>query len=113
MLSKASNRMNITLILNLVAYYYMTHTPFNIIDLLICYIDNIFIVCDPKVKNKQNLALSHVIAYILQTKYALGNLKQPNHHPSLFSNHSFHTLFGGKKHKQMVKEEKEEEISIL
>lgn len=50
----------------------------------------------PQRKKETKIALCHVIVYILQIKYALDNLKDPDHYPSLISDHSFHTPFGGK-----------------
>lgn len=62
-------------------------------------LENYSTIHDPKAKKMQSLTLGHVISYILQNKYGIANLKEPDHLHSLFSNHSFHTLFEGKKQK--------------
>lgn len=77
--------MNITPLHSLITYYCMKNTPFNIADLLIHYIKNISTIYDPREKKKQKLILGHVISYVLQSKYFLGNIKEPDHYPSLFS----------------------------
>ncbi|KAI0510890.1 hypothetical protein KFK09_011500 [Dendrobium nobile] len=68
------------------------HREFNATDLLFCYIDHLTTIHDPCHRRKPNLALGHLIAYILETKY---NLQYPARHdlqPPCYSNNSFTIL---------------------
>lgn len=59
---KVDDCINITHLLSIVTYFYMTHTQFNVAHFLICYIENVTIVRNIKSKQKYNLALRHMIA---------------------------------------------------
>lgn len=75
----------------------MTNTTFNILDLLIRYIKNLTIARNPCSKKNQNLALAHILAYLIEVKYNHSYPTKPNHIPSHFTENSFHAFFNGKK----------------
>lgn len=66
---KAEDRVNITSIPFIVAYFIMKNGHFNVIDLLIRYIESFNIIRNPNIRKKSNLALRQLITYILLVKY--------------------------------------------
>lgn len=90
---KVDDCINITPLLSVVTYFIMTNTTFNIIDLLIWHIENLTIARNPQFNKKHNLALGHMIVYLLEVKYNISYPIELKHIPSHFTNHSFHDFF--------------------
>ncbi|PKU76036.1 hypothetical protein MA16_Dca021147 [Dendrobium catenatum] len=89
---KAGDRIHITPLLSLTTFYIMTNREFNTADLIFRYIDHLTTIRDPGHKRKPNLALGHLIAYILKTKYQLQYPVPPNLPTLFYSNSSFNIL---------------------
>lgn len=68
----------------------MANTQFNIVNLLIHYIENLTIIKNMKSKRKYNLVLRPKIIFLLEVKYNIFYPKEPNYQPSHFIDHSFH-----------------------
>ncbi|PKU82587.1 hypothetical protein MA16_Dca017520 [Dendrobium catenatum] len=90
---KAGDRIHITPLLSLTTFYIMAHREFNNADLIFGYIDLLTTIRDPGHKRKPNLALRHIIAYVLETKYQLQYPIPPNLPTPFYSNNSFSTLY--------------------
>ncbi|KAH0461281.1 hypothetical protein IEQ34_008856 [Dendrobium chrysotoxum] len=86
------DRIHITPLLSMTTYYIMAHRNFNAIDLLFRYIEYLTSIRDPDHRRCPNLALGHIIAYVLETKYNLQYPVPPNVPPSFYSNNSCHVL---------------------
>lgn len=89
MITKVKDRVNITFPLSMVTYFIMYGTHFNVINLLIHYIERITIVWDLNFGRKPNMALGYLISYILKVKYNLSYTSAHDHTPSFFIDHSF------------------------
>ncbi|PKU83983.1 hypothetical protein MA16_Dca006458 [Dendrobium catenatum] len=85
---KAGDRIHITPLLSLTTFYIITHREFNTTDLIFQYIDHLTTIHDPGHKRKPNLALGHIIAYVLETKYQLQYPIPPNLPTPFYSNSS-------------------------
>lgn len=70
----------------MVTYFLHSETKFNVVDLLIRYIERIYIAHDPNYHRKANLALGHLIAYPLEVKYNIFFCSPHNHILSLLTN---------------------------
>ncbi|PKU63489.1 hypothetical protein MA16_Dca019298 [Dendrobium catenatum] len=95
---KAEDRVHITPMLSLTTFFIMAWREFNATDLIIQYIDHLTTIWDPGHRRKPNLALGHLIAYILEIKY---NLQYPARHdlqPPCYSNSSFNILHSTRLH---------------
>lgn len=92
---KASDRINTTPLLSVVIYFFLTNISFNAADFMIQYNENLTIIRSPRSK-KYNLALGHVIAYLLEIKCNIYPTK-PDHIPSHFTDHSFYAFFSEKR----------------
>ncbi|PKU70659.1 hypothetical protein MA16_Dca026213 [Dendrobium catenatum] len=89
---KAGDQIHITPLLSLTTFFIMAQREFNATDLIFRYIDHLTTIHDPGHRRKPNLALGHLNAYILETKY---NLQYPARHdlqPPCYSNSSFNIL---------------------
>ncbi|KAL0927591.1 hypothetical protein M5K25_001776 [Dendrobium thyrsiflorum] len=98
---KAGDRIHITPLLSLTTFYIMAHREFNASDLIIRYFENLTTIRDPRHHRKPNLALGHLVSYILTTKYNLefpSTSASPTHHPTFFSNNSLHILHNTRLH---------------
>ncbi|KAI0513543.1 hypothetical protein KFK09_009568 [Dendrobium nobile] len=95
---KAGDRIHITPLLSLTTFYIMAQREFNAANLLFRYIDHLTTIRDPGHKRKPNLALGHIIAYVLETKYNLQYSNHPNLHPTYYSNNSFTALHSTRLH---------------
>ncbi|KAI0488629.1 hypothetical protein KFK09_028468 [Dendrobium nobile] len=95
---KVGDRIHITPILSLTTFYIMAHREFNTADLIFRYIDHLTTIRDPGHKRKPNLALGHIIAYVLETKYQLQYPIPPNLPTPFYSNNSFSTLHSTRLH---------------
>ncbi|KAL0918970.1 hypothetical protein M5K25_011024 [Dendrobium thyrsiflorum] len=92
---KAGDWIHITPLLSLTTFYIMAHREFNASDLIIRYFENLTTIRDPRHHRKPNLALGHLISYVLTTKYNLefpSTSTSPTHHLTFISNNSFHIL---------------------
>ncbi|KAL0926299.1 hypothetical protein M5K25_002516 [Dendrobium thyrsiflorum] len=88
----------------------MAHRDFNVVDLIIRYIEHLTSIRDPSHKRKPNLALRHIIAYVLKSKYNIKYPAPPDYLLAFFSNSSFHILHNSHHHpvhkEAMVEEER-------
>lgn len=79
------DRVHVTLII-IITYFLLLHIHVNVADLLIYYIKNLLIINDSNFCRKPNLALGHLIAYILEVEYNISYPTIYNKTPS--TNHS-------------------------
>ncbi|KAH0462138.1 hypothetical protein IEQ34_009713 [Dendrobium chrysotoxum] len=68
---KAGDRIHITPFLSKTTYYIMAHHNFNATNLIFRYIEHLTNIRDLGHRRHPNLALGHLIAYALETKYNL------------------------------------------
>ncbi|KAL0903430.1 hypothetical protein M5K25_027809 [Dendrobium thyrsiflorum] len=90
---KAGDRVNITPLLSLVTHLIMTNTPFDEAQLILDYIHRLSDIRHPQTKRKKNIALGHLVCYILEKKYNLIYPEPPTEEPIFFTNASFRSLF--------------------
>ncbi|KAL0917744.1 hypothetical protein M5K25_012830 [Dendrobium thyrsiflorum] len=90
---KAGDRVNITPLLSLVTHLIMTNTPFDEAQLILDYIHSLSDIRHPQIKRKKNIALGHLVCYILEKKYNLIYPEPPTEEPIFFTNASFRSLF--------------------
>lgn len=76
---KVSDQINITPLLSIITYFYMSYTKFNVMKHLIHYIKSLTIIKNPKSKINYNLTLGHMIDHLLKVKYNLTYPKDPNY----------------------------------
>ncbi|KAH0454537.1 hypothetical protein IEQ34_016461 [Dendrobium chrysotoxum] len=95
---KAGDHIHITPLLSLTTFYILAHRDFNATDLLLCYIEHLTSIRDLGHRRRLNLALGHIIAYALETKYNLSYSIPANVPASFFSNNSFHVLHSTRLH---------------
>ncbi|KAL0909872.1 hypothetical protein M5K25_020780 [Dendrobium thyrsiflorum] len=93
MIPKAGDRVNITPLLSLVTHLIMTNTPFDEAQLILDYIHRLSDIRHPQTKRKKNIALGHLVCYILEKKYNLIYPEPPTEEPIFFTNASFRSLF--------------------
>ncbi|PKU63476.1 hypothetical protein MA16_Dca022127 [Dendrobium catenatum] len=62
---KAGDRVHITPLLSLNTFYILSHKEFNATDMIFRYIEHLTTIRDPGHRRKHNLALGHLIAYVL------------------------------------------------
>ncbi|KAL0919770.1 hypothetical protein M5K25_011888 [Dendrobium thyrsiflorum] len=109
---KARDRIHITPLLSFTTFYIMAQRKFNASDLIIRYIENLTTIRDPRHHRKPNLALGHLISYVLTTKYNFefpSSSTSPTHRPIFFSNNSFHILHSTRLHPEQGEEGEEAE----
>ncbi|KAL0923907.1 hypothetical protein M5K25_004694 [Dendrobium thyrsiflorum] len=82
-----------TPLLSCVTYLIMTNTPFEEAYLVMDYIQNLTDIRHPSTKRKKNIALGHLVCYILEKKYNIVHLDPPTEEPIFFTNASFRALF--------------------
>ncbi|PKU59210.1 hypothetical protein MA16_Dca028503 [Dendrobium catenatum] len=90
---KAGDRVNITPLLSTVTYLIMTRQPIDEAQLLIDYIYGLSKSGHVNHKRKKNIALGHLIAYILEKKYNLIHLEQDFEEPLYYNDASFRAIF--------------------
>ncbi|KAL0903367.1 hypothetical protein M5K25_027741 [Dendrobium thyrsiflorum] len=90
---KAGDRVNITPLLSLVTHLIITNTPFDEAQLILDYIHRLSDIRHPQTKRKKNIALGHLVCYILEKKYNLIYPEPPTEEPIFFTNASFRSLF--------------------
>ncbi|KAL0927303.1 hypothetical protein M5K25_001465 [Dendrobium thyrsiflorum] len=110
---KAGDRIHITPLLSLTTFYIMARREFNASDLLIRDIENLTTIRNPGYHRKPNIALGHIISYVLTTKYNFefpSTSTSPPIPPTFFINNSFHILHSTHLHpdQREVGEEEEE-----
>ncbi|KAL0928543.1 hypothetical protein M5K25_000434 [Dendrobium thyrsiflorum] len=76
------------------------------------YIEHLTSIRDPGHRRKPTLALGHIIAYALETKYNLQFVVPPNFPPSYFTNNSFHILHSARLHPEHEEAREEEEEDL-
>ncbi|KAI0488411.1 hypothetical protein KFK09_028242 [Dendrobium nobile] len=86
-------RVNMTLTLSFTTYLMMTNTKFDKADLIIDYIRYMTFVHLPSTCRKQNIALGHLIEYILQNKYQMTYPGEPDNLPIFYMDASFLIFF--------------------
>ncbi|KAL0910700.1 hypothetical protein M5K25_018781 [Dendrobium thyrsiflorum] len=89
---KAGDRVNMTPLLSLVTYLILSDKPFDEAQLILDYIHSLFDIRHPQTKRKKNIALGHLICYILEKKYNLIYPEPPTKEPIFFTNASFRSL---------------------
>ncbi|KAL0927509.1 hypothetical protein M5K25_001684 [Dendrobium thyrsiflorum] len=82
-----------TPLLSLVTYLIMSDKPFDEAQLILDYIHNLSDIRHPQIKRKKNIALGHLICYVLEKKYNLIYPEPPTEEPIFFTNASFRSLF--------------------
>lgn len=95
---KDGDRVHVTPLQFAITYFSLSNTQLNVTDLLIQYIVILMIVRDLNFHRKPNLALGHLIAYILEVKYGIIFPSTLNHIPSRVINHSFHIFYDHRRH---------------
>lgn len=68
------------------------------VNLLIYYIKSIYVARDYNYHKKTNLALSHLIAYLLEVKYNISFGSPPDYVLSPMMNKSFHIFYVTRSH---------------
>ncbi|KAL0925294.1 hypothetical protein M5K25_003615 [Dendrobium thyrsiflorum] len=90
---KAGDRINMTPLLSSVTYLIMKNTPFDEAQLIVDYIQNLTDIRNLSTKRKKNIALGHLVCYILEKKYNIFHPDSPTEEPIFFKNASFRALF--------------------
>ncbi|PKU72384.1 hypothetical protein MA16_Dca023604 [Dendrobium catenatum] len=90
---KAGERVNITPLLSTVTYMIMTRQPIDEAQLLIYYIYCLSEIGHVDHKRKKNIALGHLIFYILEKKYDLIHPVQDFEEPLYYNDTSFRAIF--------------------
>ncbi|KAL0906204.1 hypothetical protein M5K25_024678 [Dendrobium thyrsiflorum] len=90
---KAGDRINMTPLLSLATHLIMSNKPFDEAQLILDYIYSVTDIRHPQIKRKKNIALGHLIRYVLEKKYNLTYPEPPTEEPIFFTNASFHLLF--------------------
>ncbi|KAL0922871.1 hypothetical protein M5K25_006899 [Dendrobium thyrsiflorum] len=91
-ISKAGDRVNITLLLSLVTHLIMSNNPFDEAQLILDYIHSLSDIRHPQTKTKKNIVLGHLVCYIIEKKYNLIYPEPPTEEPIFFTNASFRSL---------------------
>ncbi|KAH0465989.1 hypothetical protein IEQ34_006092 [Dendrobium chrysotoxum] len=91
---KAGDRINMTPLLSTLTYLIMIETPINKAQLIMDYIYKLSDIGHPHNRRKKNVAIGHLITYILEKKYNLIHPKPPNELPVYFTDASFCAFFG-------------------
>ncbi|KAL0923811.1 hypothetical protein M5K25_004589 [Dendrobium thyrsiflorum] len=89
---KAGDRVNMTPLLSLVTHLIMSNNPFDEAQLILDYIHSLSNIRHPQIKRKKNIALGHLVCYILEKKYNLIYPEPPTEEPIFFTNASFRSL---------------------
>ncbi|KAL0918776.1 hypothetical protein M5K25_010810 [Dendrobium thyrsiflorum] len=87
------NRINMTPLLSIVTHLIMTNTPIDEAQLILDYIHNLTDIRHPQTKRKKNIALGHLVSYVLDKKYSMIYPEPPTEEPIFFTNASFRALF--------------------
>ncbi|PKU66363.1 hypothetical protein MA16_Dca009605 [Dendrobium catenatum] len=90
---KAGDRVNITPLVSIVTFLIMTRQPIDEAQLLIEYIYGLSKIGHVDHKRKKNIALGHLIAYILEKKYDLIHPEQDFEQPLYYNDAFFRAIF--------------------
>lgn len=90
-ISNVRDRIHVTPLIYVVTYFVLFYTQFNVVDILIQCIESLTNIRNLNFHKKPNLALSHLITYILEVKYNISYLSTSNHTPHL-TNYSLHII---------------------
>ncbi|KAL0912072.1 hypothetical protein M5K25_018017 [Dendrobium thyrsiflorum] len=89
---KAGDHVNMTPLLSVVTHLIMSGKPFDEAQLILDYIHSLSDIRHPQTKRKKNIALGHLICYILEKKYNLIYPEPPTEESIFFTNASFRSL---------------------
>ncbi|KAI0492203.1 hypothetical protein KFK09_026470 [Dendrobium nobile] len=90
---KAGDRVNITPLLSTITCLIMTHQPIDEAQLIIDYLYGLSEIGHVAHKRKKNIALRHLVAYILEKKYELVHPVQDFEEPLCYNNGPFRAIF--------------------
>ncbi|PKU61167.1 hypothetical protein MA16_Dca023115 [Dendrobium catenatum] len=90
---KAGDRINITSLLSIVTLLIMTKQPIDEAKLILDYLYGLFEIGHIEHKKKKNIALGHLVAYILDKKYNLVHPDQDFEEPLCYNDGSFKAIF--------------------
>ncbi|KAH0459076.1 hypothetical protein IEQ34_011890 [Dendrobium chrysotoxum] len=90
---KAGDRINTTPHLSSITYLIMTGQPIDEVQLILDYIYNLTDIGLASVKRKKNIALRHIVCYILEKKYNMVHPSGPSELPLYFTDAFFRALF--------------------
>ncbi|PKU73520.1 hypothetical protein MA16_Dca008084 [Dendrobium catenatum] len=90
---KAGDRVNITPLLSTVTYFIMNKQPINEAQLLIDYIYGLSEIGHVTHKRKKNIALGHLVSYILEKKYDLIHPDKEFEELLYYNDASFRVIF--------------------
>ncbi|PKU69968.1 hypothetical protein MA16_Dca014927 [Dendrobium catenatum] len=90
---KAGDRINITPLLSMVTFLIMSEVPIDEVQLLLDYLYGLSEIGHAKQKRKRNIALGHLVTYILEKKYNLNHPNQEYEEPLYYNNGSFREIF--------------------
>ncbi|PKU65644.1 hypothetical protein MA16_Dca022984 [Dendrobium catenatum] len=111
---KGGDRINLAPTLSVTTYLIMSNIKFDEVDLISNYIRHMTFVCLPTTRRKQNLALGHLIGYILHNKYQLTYPGEPDILPIFYTDASFRILChrGHKPEEPIFDEEEGEDAPV-
>lgn len=108
---KDEDWVHIAQLISIVTYFILFWTQFDVVNLLICYIDNLTIFRNANYHKKPNLTQGHLIAFILKVKYNITFGSPLDHIVIPLINKSLYIFYGPKMHSTQgtakAKEEKE------
>lgn len=81
-----------------ITYFVLSRATFNVAKLLIHYFGSFSVIRDPNFLRKPNLALGHLIAFILEVKYNISYSVALDHTLTLFTNYTFHIFYDSRRH---------------
>ncbi|PKU79448.1 hypothetical protein MA16_Dca000793 [Dendrobium catenatum] len=90
---KAGCRINITHLLSIITFLIMTKEPIDEVQLILDYLYGLSEIGHVKHKRKNNIALGHLVAYIMDKKYNLVHPDQDFEEPLYYNNGSFREIF--------------------
>ncbi|PKU79453.1 hypothetical protein MA16_Dca000798 [Dendrobium catenatum] len=91
-ISKAGDRINITLLLSMVTFLITTKEALDETQLILDYLYGLSKIGHVEHKRKKNIALGHIVAYILEKKYNLVHLDQEFEEPLYYNDGSFRAI---------------------
>lgn len=94
---KARDHILVTPLQSIVTFFVLSRTQLDVVHLLIHYIDSLYVARDSNYRKKPNLALGHLIFYILKVKYNMSSSSSLNYILTLLTDKSFHIFYDTKK----------------
>ncbi|PKU87888.1 hypothetical protein MA16_Dca013103 [Dendrobium catenatum] len=95
---KVGDRVNITPLISIVTYLIMTSQPIDEAQLIIDYLYGLSEIGHVSHKRKKNIALGHLVTYILEKKYDLVHPIQDFEEPLYYNDGSFRAIFHKETH---------------